>query len=847
MEPAEETTSSENSPEVSSTVEEKARKEPSPKRKIILLSVFGVLILALGAGSWFFYFGKLVEKQKPPSPGEVGKVIKPPVEGTSLAKVFSDLTLPQVFAEFKIEKSTVIPSLSDYTLSSAELSNLANIEETAEIKFSPSQLEALEEAGFFIQPTKPEVSDSSTPIDPRFRIDDMVDWYRKIGGPWSMYSRKPENAVFVTTDCLLHVYHAFIDKTFQKIEETKWHPILKSLSQKFFEDSLSHYQGATDSAVKESFKRLTVFHLVPLTILDTAISKPKDLYMTPDEYQEFQNRDKAADSDESIKAKLSSFKTKVPKDIYDLAEKELDLVLKAEGFDISPLFGKLNGEAGLQDLEDYSQYKPRSHYTKNSLLRTYFRAMIWYGRHGFDTKSLDLTRDALHTTWALENLTVGGEKVFDLWEKIYLPTVFFVGRSDDLTVYDYSEIMEKVYGAGTQMEDLSDKTKLLKFQEEAKKLSGPKILSQILYGEKIFETTKEELLAETKGFRFMGQRFIPDSYMFTRLTQGDEPADPETGQKLPSTPTALMIMSILGSETANELLDDWVAINAPDSDKVIAKVKGELTSEFSELDEGTWTQNIYWSWLYTLKPLFEKFGSGYPMFMRGLAWAKKGLQAALGSWTELRHDTLLYAKQSYAELGAGGPGEEVPPVPRGYVEPNLEFFERIIALSKMTRDGLKSRELLTEEREEKINRFIKASEFLKLIAEKELTGSDISDDDYERLRVIGHELAPVLYPLEGEIITEREARSGIIADVHTDALEGQILYEATGVPSIIYVAVKDKGGTRLTRGVVYSYYEFTEPLAIRLSDEDWQGRIYEGKEPEKVPSPPSWTQDLIQK
>jgi len=38
----------------------------------------------------------------------------------------------------------------------------------------------------------------------------------------------------------------------------------------------------------------------------------------------------------------------------------------------------------------------------------------------------------------------------------------------------------------------------------------------------------------------------------------------------------------------------------------------------------------------------------------------------LGSWTELKHDTILYAKQVMAEMGGGGP--QTPP--HGYVEPN---------------------------------------------------------------------------------------------------------------------------------------------------------------------------------
>ena len=34
-------------------------------------------------------------------------------------------------------------------------------------------------------------------------------------------------------------------------------------------------------------------------------------------------------------------------------------------------------------IEDYSQYKPRGHYTRSETLEKYFKAMMWYGHTGF--------------------------------------------------------------------------------------------------------------------------------------------------------------------------------------------------------------------------------------------------------------------------------------------------------------------------------------------------------------------------------------------------------------------------------------------------------------------------------
>ena len=98
----------------------------------------------------------------------------------------------------------------------------------------------------------------------------------------------------------------------------------------------------------------------------------------------------------------------------------------------------------------------------------------------------------------------------------------------------------------------------------------------------------------------------------------------------------------------------------------------------------TWAQNLYWGWLYCLLALLNAKGDGYPAFMKREAWADKDLNAALGSWAELRHDTILYAKQSYARKGSMPLEKDT----HGYVEPNPELYGRLASLTKMTYDGL---------------------------------------------------------------------------------------------------------------------------------------------------------------
>jgi hypothetical protein len=322
-------------------------------------------------------------------------------------------------------------------------------------------------------------------------------------------------------------------------------------------------------------------------------------------------------------------------------------------------------------------------------------------------------------------------------------------------------------------------------------------------------------------------------------------------------PTALMVSTLISGKNSSSLLTEWIKNNAPNSDKVIADRMNSLQQYFSKVTPQQWNQNIYWSWLYTIKSLLADTlnKSGFPMFMKNQAWATKNLQAFLGSWTELKHDTLLYAKQSYAELGAGGPEEQpAKPVPKGYVEPNVEFLDRLIALTNFTTEGLKKFNILPENLATRNTRFVESLKFYRQIAVAELQNQQISDDDFEKLRMDAGQLDSILQTPDSQVVLEKNSRAALIADVHTDACnknkdtgkctgQGLILYEGDGIPNYIYVAVNDANGTRLTKGLVYSYYEFTGPLSTRYTDQIWQAWNYSSTLSKlKLPW---WTSDII--
>jgi len=127
--------------------------------------------------------------------------------------------------------------------------------------------------------------------------------------------------------------------------------------------------------------------------------------------------------------------------------------------------------------------------------------------------------------------------------------------------------------------------------------------------------------------------------------------------------------------------------------------------------------------------------------MQNLAWIDKELQTALGSWTELRHDTILYAKQTYPMLPMAMVGEPKPEFAYGYVEPYPKVYERIEEMMKDLRGSLQVLGITPKGIPEKIRSFESLLAKLRRISEKELIQKPLTDEEYKLIRNIGASLA----------------------------------------------------------------------------------------------------------
>ncbi|HUI66325.1 MAG TPA: DUF3160 domain-containing protein, partial [Bacteroidota bacterium] len=307
-------------------------------------------------------------------------------------------------------------------------------------------------------------------------------------------------------------------------------------------------------------------------------------------------------------------------------------------------------------------------------------------------------------------------------------------------------------------------------------------------------------------------------------------------------PTSLDVMSVLGSAIADSLLVREASVPG------YAEKMSALKKEFSDEHPGLWSQNFYWCWLNTLRPLLQIKGKEFPPFMQGRKWATKGLLTSVGSWTELKHDTFLFSKQSYAEMGEGEDEEipKPPPQPKSFVEADLQFYNRLVYLVDRTRVTFTRMGLLTDEYQRKLALLLAQSIRLRTIAEKELLNEQVTEEEYDLMLHFAHTIDWTILPEErGDIIEDEYKQMALVTDTHTDAFGGRVLENAIGSPQRIYVAVKDaSGGCRVCVGFVYSACEFTQPMGARMTDQEWKKIVYGAARGGLAEREPAWEKSL---
>jgi hypothetical protein len=395
----------------------------------------------------------------------------------------------------------------------------------------------------------------------------------------------------------------------------------------------------------------------------------------------------------------------------------------------------------------------------------------------------------------------------------------------------------------------------------------------------------------------MGRRFILDSWMMTTLVNNGKN---DLTRRVPSALDVAFgalgnnaalphIVRRMASSRGCETAEPFVPFR-DGIDYGLALVESRRFVDALEPEQ--WASSIYMLWMASLRA----FSAPHPWAssddcLGSPAWQAREMNTQLASWTQLRHDTVLYAKQGFT-------CSTCCEYPAGLVEPRPDFWGQMENMSLVTAallrdvpaevDGLKPSQV--EEKADDhfwferrrtptqllahmanfLDCFSKTMGKLRDIAELQLERRRLTDEQENFLKCVMEERFgsggsrylgwfPKLFYTSREDSGKREV---LVTDVHTDPADpnvgdpGSVLHEGIGNVHMMFVVADTSapgeesssggGSPCCYAGPVFSHYEFLSPSGTRLTDQDWQAVLDKGSVAGiRVPAHPVWTQPWL--
>ena len=618
--------------------------------------------------------------------------------------------------------------------------------------------------------------------------------------------------VFVTTDAILQALHASYDQILMDLEKAILKPKLTQLLDALyntFPQLLSSYQGNP------------TMHPA-LADVDLYITMAKSLL-----------------ADEKIAPHFAR-----PGQVDTL----WDAILAEECVDL-PLFSERNRHL------DFSQFTVRGHYTqqywedgKRTTLGSYFKAMMWLGRMDFLlTPPPENPWEQPWTREEIRRMNLGAVLLNELLDLANARSLlndideiirFMVGESDNLTPTELVDIVasQNIQRADALLDDETYDT----FQEALVTTpgSGQKILSDFF----LMDPFSTEPGTLPVSFKLMGQRFIVDSYIFCNVVFDRIVYN---GRKIwRPMPDPLDAMFVLGNDDALPLLKGELDTYH------YATQLAALRYLVDAYDADFWNMSLYNVWLQAIRLLNPPADqANFPFFMQTTAWHQQKLNTQLASWAQLRHDNLLYAKQSYT-------GSTGCSFPHSFVEPYPDFYRQIANFAHKAHSYFaqfpSEGNWVIERIQNYFPRLKSVMDTLANIAQKEVDRELLSiEEELFLKKMLFVSMMSGAPPFSGWyasiFYTMDDAAKGdyLVADVHTQptdyfgAIVGRVLHVGVGKINLgVFLAEAPSANYQPMAfvGPVMSYYEKITENFDRLTDERWQALVQGGD----LPARPDW-------
>ena len=422
---------------------------------------------------------------------------------------------------------------------------------------------------------------------------------------------------FVTIDSALHAFHVIFDRTLLAAESTSLSPRLANLLTAILRANARQRSALRVSGALDANAANAAYLAVALKLLGKALPA-----------------------------------SSLPSAENSIVGQEVGLIQQHAGIADSPFLGQQF---------DYRLFTPRGHYNYGPELAAYFMAMNWLAliqapmeaRNHVPPAEARAGAQRAVLLAALMSMRVSGVSLLARWHQLADPITVLIGDPVSTSLPDIAALEVRVYGRSPGAAGLESAVLLTHFTGLVKTLPAP--------------AYKSTASSNVRSLALFPARAIADGSLAAALTV---PNVTSTTQQR-GLPSGLDVAAALGSKRAAQL-----AAKAGPWPNYMAALKRAIPAFVKALR----APSLYARWLSALRPLAQPMPKAAPPAMHTAAWTDKELMTALGSWSELRHDSILYAAQ-YGGYGGGGGCRAQPIFRTGYVEPIPAAWKNLSALA----------------------------------------------------------------------------------------------------------------------------------------------------------------------
>ncbi|HVN47244.1 MAG TPA: DUF3160 domain-containing protein, partial [Bacteroidota bacterium] len=480
---------------------------------------------------------------------------------------------------------------------------------------------------------------------------------------------------------------------------------------------------------------------------------------------------------------------------------------------------------------DFSQFQIRGHYTQDTVLGKYFQTMMWLGRtemyliapksdDPLQQKPADIQRQTILAYLVAEAAETGN--AVSLIDTVDTIIKLFAGDQDNVTLPNLQSLRSQLGFSSASA--LLDTNQVNAFQSllATQSYAFQRINSQILMSNPF----TPDQIQPAASFLLFGQRFVVDSYVtgnvvYDKIIYNNQ-------KILRMLPNTLDVLFALGNNAAAQLLQ-------PELDYYHYGTNlAALRFLVDAYDSTFWQSSFYNGWLNairTLNPPADR--TALPKFMQTASWWQEKMNTQLASWAELRHDNLLYAKQSYTS-------GVMCSYPQSYVEPVPAFYQALKQFCSNAETKLSSYNVASVT--SFFHRFGLIADTLASIAAKELTQTSLTQAEKTFLASMLVFEGECGFPYTGWYTqlfyqfyyhnisgNNFTTQNYVVADFHTAPTDsagnpvGWVMHAGTGPVNMAVIAAPLPDGTPCAFiGPVFSYYECTTTNFNRLTDDEWK-------------------------